>query len=296
MNFAFGCDENNVLGLAVTIKSLLNTTTHPCTFFILNMGITASDKALLTTSFPDHEVHLLDLSLKELSGMRPTMYLRTQAVYSRLLLDQKLPVHIDRALWLDTDVIVNSDISQVYHADLKGNVIGAVEDVSVNHLTAEHIQHLQKDLGIENPQDYFNSGVLLIDLQKWRAQAIGQKAVAFARQHYHAMHAQDQDVLNAVLKGNWEHLPGKWNQSQYLPNLNENEGIIHLIGKCKPWHADYEYRFKERFFEILDSTAFKGRRPYHLWGLAKYLKMLERKLPTPEIVWGKLGRLTRTRE
>ena len=228
--------------------------------------------------------------------MRPTMYLRTQAVYSRLLLDQKLPIDLEKALWLDTDLLINSDISKLYHADLQGNAIGAVADVSVDHLTSAQIHRFKKNLGIENPKNYFNSGVLLIDLKKWRTEEIGQKAVDFARKHYHVMDAQDQDVLNAVLKGNWEHLPGIWNQSQYLPQVNEREGIIHLIGKRKPWHADYEYRFKERFFEILDSTAFKGRRPYHLWGLGKYIKMLERKLPTAEIVWGKLSRLTKTKE
>lgn len=291
MNIVFGSDKNNVLGLAATIKSLLDKTVRPCNFFILDMDISLKDKRLLEISFPGQTLQFLKISKHELSGMRPTMYLRTQSCYSRLLLDTKLPKSVDKCLWLDTDLIFNSDVGQLYDTDLTPFTVGAVEDISVSHMTPELTKHLKGDLHIENPKDYFNSGVLLVNLDKWRKESVGIKALAFAREHYHLMHAQDQDVLNAVLKDQWLHLDGKWNQSQYLPHLNEKEGIIHLIGKKKPWHADYEYRFKGRFFEILDTTAFKGQRPYHAWGLGKYVKMLERKLPTPEIVWGKLQRL-----
>jgi lipopolysaccharide biosynthesis glycosyltransferase len=298
INIVLGSDKNNALGLAVTIKSILNTTSRYCNFFILDMGISKNDKMLIQKSFEGLKIKKLEffyVPLKELSGMRPTMYLKSGSCYSRLLLDKKLSKDINRCLWLDTDLIVNSDICELYDMNIDDYTIGAICDISTKNLNGDLIKHYLHDLKLENPFKYFNSGVLLINLKKWKEQNIGEAAINYARTNYHFLDAQDQDVLNAILKDKWLNLDEKWNQSQYLSHLNEKEGIIHLIGQKKPWHADYEYKFKDRFFEILDSTYFKGRRPLDLWGLGKFLKKLERATPTLEIVCGKIHRLLRNK-
>jgi lipopolysaccharide biosynthesis glycosyltransferase len=258
------------------------------------MGIPKNDSALMRKSFEHPKVkklEFLDLFPEELSLMRPTMYMKSRSSYSRLFIDKKLPKDISRCLWLDTDLIINSDISALYDISLGEDIVGAVKDVSAQHLNEDLIRHFLHDLKLDDPHHYFNAGVLLIDLKKWRENNIGEKAIHYARTHYHVLNAQDQDVLNAILKGKWKSLEERWNQSQYNSSLNEKEGIIHLIGQRKPWHADYDYRFKERFLEILDSTPFKGRRPLSFGGLGKHLKWLERKIPTSEIIYGKIYRI-----
>lgn len=294
LNIVLGSDTNNLLGLAVTVKSLLDTTASTCHFFILSMGLSDDDKNKLRESWRHprtHAISFIDVVGDEISGLRPTMYIKNCSSYVRLVLDQKLPQTVNRCLWLDTDLLINSDIAELYTQEIEDNIIGAVLDISTKTLDDKMSRHLTQDLGLDDPRLYFNAGVLLIDLKKWRSEKIGENGLDFGRTHYDIVDAQDQDILNALLKGKWKRLDDKWNQSQYLPDLNEKQGIIHLIGQRKPWHPDYCYRFQQRFFNILDTTAFQGWRPLYLWGAGKYFKAIERITPSPEIFFNKIRRL-----
>ncbi len=104
----------------------------------------------------------------------------------------------------------------------------------------------------------------------------------------------DQDALNMVLAGDWLILDPKWNTSKGKADADFSDGIIHFLGKVKPWHADYAANFQDRWFALLDRTAFAGQRPVKLFGIAAVYKKFVRSIPTLEMVEGKLRRLMRS--
>ena len=108
----------------------------------------------------------------------------------------------------------------------------------------------------------------------------------------HQLHSQDQDVLNVVLEHDWTSLPVKWNRSQYESPAGLREGIIHLIGRSKPWHDDYAYHFGSAFFEFVDQTAYRGFRPRgDGTGFYARLARFRRNIPSPAVVLNKVQRL-----
>jgi len=294
INLVFGSDRNNVLGLAVAAKTVLDTVSRICNIYVLNVGISSKDQEKLRNSWRSDklgQLYFIPIDPSMLQCCRPTMYLRTKSPYVRYLLGEVIPESIERCMWLDTDLLVKSDLAEVYYQDLERNTIGAITDVSVGRRFDKDVKKRMRKLGILNSDRYFNSGVLLIDLSRWRDQGIGKKLFDHANQYYEILDAQDQDGLNGVLHHQWLPLDPVWNQSQYKSNLNPSKGIIHLIGKKKPWHADYNYRFKEDFFQALNSTDFQGEKPWNPLGIGVILKQIERKIPSAEILYRKILRL-----
>jgi lipopolysaccharide biosynthesis glycosyltransferase len=145
-----------------------------------------------------------------------------------------------------------------------------------------------------NPKQYFNSGVIVIDLEAWRHRQIQAKAQRVAEENYDLLDQMDQDALNIVLAGDWLVLDSKWNTSKGKADSNFSDGIIHFLGKVKPWHADYDSNFQDRWLALLDRTAFAGQRPAKLFGAGVAYRRFARSIPTLEMVKGKLRRLMRS--
>jgi lipopolysaccharide biosynthesis glycosyltransferase len=171
----------------------------------------------------------------------------------RLLLGQLLS-DCDRVLYLDTDIFVRRSLAELYDADLGDKIIAAVPDnygnsdgitpcssVGVIGLS-EYRKHLSI---IKNP--YLNSGVLLIDLQKWRGAEVQARCLEVLRERPTILFS-DQDALNVVL-GDRALLVGyEWNCRADQTSCANGPAIVHFIGELKPWlpqgpssdfHAEY---------------------------------------------------------
>lgn len=123
------------------------------------------------------------------------------AVYQRILLGECLPDDISRVIYLDGDTLVRQDLGLLWATDLCGHMLAAVEDLS---------RSACKILGVSR-FEYFNSGVLLMDLEAWRAERIHWKIAEYAEENAHKLRYVDQCSLNAVLAGRWLRLHPRWN-------------------------------------------------------------------------------------
>jgi len=95
-----------------------------------------------------------------------------------------------------------------------------------------------------------------------------------------------------------------WNTSQYeKPDPIEGK-IIHLIGTVKPWHARYRKNFREAYYrdviyacfcDVLDRTAYRGKRPWNPLRLGEFLEYIDSRIPTADMLVGKMRRLSRSR-
>ena len=139
--------------------------------------------------------------------------------YFRLIADSVLPVEVKTILYLDIDVVVCCDIRNFFSLDLEGNVAGGMRDLRIKK------ENLIKGINTEDfvfsdDGTYVNSGILLIDLEMWRRDEIGIKAIEFMKNH--SVIYPDQDAINAVLKNRIKVFEQRWNIQPIMVNMKRN--------------------------------------------------------------------------
>ena len=127
----------------------------------------------------------------------------TPAAYLRLVLGEVMPLSVQRVLYLDCDILVRQPLDALWALDLDGHVLGAVAAPN----DPENCRRLQLD----NGRGYFNSGVLLIDLDRYRRFGVYRKAIHFVQCHPERIRWHDQDVLNHLLRDHWLSIADCWN-------------------------------------------------------------------------------------
>ena len=174
-----------------------------------------------------------------------------ELTYARFLIPEL--IQKDRVLYLDSDVVVNSSLSNLFHVDMKGCPIAAIDDYNLSNENTPHwyVLNTPKELescisyrGGENFKPYFNAGVILWDLVKCREENMTSKLLATALYYSDVLYA-DQDILNFVLFNRWLRIDVRYNvQAHYnftfLPLVTESPLIIHYITDKKPWIPEYK--------------------------------------------------------
>ncbi len=168
-------DNNYAKFLAITGVSILYNTESFISFHVLSDGITEENKILITDAFnkvsPNFSLEFIEIHSNDyFSGIRLSEdYHVSISTCNRLLFPKLLP-NIERAIYLDVDLIVMGDIKRLWEEDLDGHVFGAVplyiDRFSVT-IYLRSCSHIPSD-SPHNEYKYFNSGVMLIDYKKWR--------------------------------------------------------------------------------------------------------------------------------
>lgn len=176
-----------------------------------------------------------------------------QEMYHRLLAPALLPPGLHRVLYIDPDTLVINPLDDLWNLDLEGKAFAAAAHTG----TAELANNLnQTRLGTDGA--YFNSGVILMDLDRCRTLVDIDDVFGYVRRHASSLVLPDQDVFNA-LYGQYT-MPVddvRWNydarnyhvyllRSSGQHNLDwvmAHTSVLHFCGRLKPWRARYRYRF-----------------------------------------------------
>ena len=189
-------------------------------------------------------------------------------MYYRLLAGQMLPDSLSRVLYLDPDILVINPLRELWETDMQGNMFAAAAHTGKTEL-ANNVNRIR--LGTDH--DYYNSGVLLIDLERCRSEVAPDELFAFVREHRRELVMPDQDLLNAVYGDSilplddalWNYDARNFNNymlrsagEQDMDWVMENTAILHFCGKAKPWKPNYIYRFGVlyRHYERLAERAW----------------------------------------
>jgi lipopolysaccharide biosynthesis glycosyltransferase len=247
-------DARYLTGLVGTVTSLARNCSEPrrLRVTVLHQGLPREAGDVLAAAAPASTVVLRRIDDPRLAALplptRISPYI-TEVSFARVLVPDLLP-HLGRALYLDADVLVLGDVVELWEAPLDGAPLAAVVDPMVPTWDAER--------GVQNPElvagreetPYFNSGVLLLDAAAWRARDVTGRAVAYGTRERDRILLSDQEILNAVLGGDFVALDEAWNQSAiHLERLPSPEfearlartRILHYYGRLKPWD-DHEPR------------------------------------------------------
>lgn len=185
-------------------------------------------------------------------------------MYYRLLAPVLLPGDLKRILYLDPDILIINPLRPLWETKLKGNIFAAAAHTGKTEL-ANSVNKLR--LGTE--EDYYNSGVLLMDLEAGRQEIEPQVLFDFVEQHRKELLLPDQDILNALYSERILPLDDVlWNYdarnfSNYLLRsggicdlhwVMEHTAILHFCGKEKPWKPKYLHRFGILYLHYMQLT------------------------------------------
>lgn len=231
-------DNNYAMYLCVVIKSICEHTDSSLHFCILDGGINDEYKNMVKevcSSCKNVTFEFINPdSINVFSNCRVdtfTTYISKAAFYRLLLPDLK--PDIDKAIYLDVDLVVNLDIKELFNQDMGDYIIGAIyEECNEKY----HSISTKKNLEINIKHKYFNSGVLLIDCKKWRENNITQKLKDTYDRNEEKIMFHDQDILNLFFSvNNYCLLDKKFNYFIQEKKTDELLKIIHYFGPLKPW-------------------------------------------------------------
>jgi lipopolysaccharide biosynthesis glycosyltransferase len=202
---------------------------------------------------PNARISFDDIS-REVSRIAAHLHMRdyySAATYYRIFIGS-IYREYDRVLYFDSDLVFCGDIAKMYHADIGRALIGAVADdvLPIEPVFGDYVETV---LGVARER-YFNAGILLIDLARYRAVHMEERFVSLLC-HRKFTVAQDQDYLNVLTKGMVYYFDGAWNRSAAPCHAGLAAHIVHYKMNWKPWHYD-GVAFSDLFWQYADETAF----------------------------------------
>lgn len=187
------------------------------------------------------------------------------ACWYRILLPELLP-QIDRLIYLDCDTIVTDDLLPLWETELNDKLFGAV----CNPLFPLMRNWPKQDLGIEDPLEYLNSGVLLMNLAAMRKEGLIEKLRVYSTEYPDRL-LPEQDALSDLTRGRWVRLHPRWNMQTTLYDLPAfllpypkkvvqealaKPAIIHYNGPFKPWQYLCKHPLRDLYFQHLEGTPW----------------------------------------
>jgi lipopolysaccharide biosynthesis glycosyltransferase len=237
-----GADEKFALGLAIALSSALRNldATRKAHAFVFDGGFNPTTRerihSCLVRARSDAEITFVSPELGRLTSYNHHGY--THAAFLRLLIPEVVPDKYRLVLYLDSDIVVMDDIAKMFSLPDEGKAFWAAPDDGT--VSYDYTPDPAVFAGVPKDIEYFNTGVMLIDLARWKARKLSEKAFALLDTSSEQLIVADQDALNVVGFTERSDLPKRWNFQvrgpEALSTLEDPRppGIVHFIGP-KPW-------------------------------------------------------------
>lgn len=302
INIVVVCDDRYAQHATVMLRSLLATNTKEFFRIFCLVPNDFRNKSNIERNISDlnhHNINFVYVNAGDFDSAKISGHI-SSAAYYRLRLDAYLPEDVTRVLYLDCDIIVKDEISSLWSTDLEGHALGACVDAAHNNDTALRVR-----VGLDTGKHYLNSGVLLIDIMRWREQKIGTRALDFCSAHPDRITFWDQCAINYVLSGNFKILERRWNvhpsiisrngvRKLTLPSSVElnDAAIIHFVGDIKPWHYRCLHPKRDLYWAYLKQTTWRDYSVPDRTGLNIVKNALLQHAPFVKVIYKRLRRLS----
>lgn len=265
INICMACNANYAEPMRTMIYSVLlhADMSRKYEFIIMSSDLSERDRELLLRMERENvRFQFLEMSaFHELVKNCTKNYISAETNYRLYLFSEEFAQY-DRMMYLDCDMQATGDISELYDTDLGGKALAACEEVLLipTSITKSAIFfdgkpcnadiYRTRHLGLDKPRDYFNAGMLVLDLKRCRQITDAQRAVEVLTAH--RMQFNDQDALNIIFKGEVKQLDIRYNYLHAIEETAQKEQfrtalaevlrddplIVHYAGPRKPWNSD----------------------------------------------------------
>lgn len=272
INIVLASDDNYAQHVAVLAASVLSNTKAQVNIHLLSDVISKERLTLINNTVQSwgSTLHVYDMSSYDCFDNLFTSGHISKAAYFRLDIANILPEEVNKVIYMDVDLLVLQDIAELWQYDLQGRPLAAVPDYGIM-ASKRLMKQKQNVIGLPMDSLYFNSGVVIMDLEQWRKYDYAKQVIDLAAVGNLPHH--DQDALNKVFVENWMALPLKWNVIPPVFNLfskillngdlrknaiaaRKDKAILHFAGRYKPWEFDSHKGFNDAYYYYLKKTKF----------------------------------------
>lgn len=241
MNIVTAANNKYVVHLFVMLKSLLCnlSQTNNVNIFILqsDIAITERKKIQELAILFQSNVQFIEVDDETIMSliMNPYSSHISRETYYRILIPDLVPEYVEKALYLDCDMVVMEDLWKVWDTNVTEHYLAAV----VDFMGVWEGENMVTPKGYS----YFNAGFLLINVKKWRVEGISDLLKSTLVENSGKFKYMDQDALNVVFYRKYLQLELKWNYQTHFwrHKILTQPAVIHFTGPEKPWNASTEY-------------------------------------------------------
>lgn len=259
----FTCDDKYIPFLAVSLESLETNASRQYKYDIKILhsnNVSEENQNIIRNKYNNKifKISFEDISsyVELIASKLHTRDYYSKATYYRLFIPN-LYKHYDKVLYLDSDIVVQGDISELYNTDLGNNFVGAIPDefVQCTPLAWDYVEK-HVPLGKGNHTKYFNAGILLMNCKRLREIDFEGKFIDLLGKVKFQV-AQDQDYLNCICRGKVRLINSVWNK-QPFPSATIKEKdikIFHYNLDLKPWKKD-GILYEDYFWNYAKSSGY----------------------------------------
>ncbi|MBP1564501.1 MAG: glycosyltransferase family 8 protein [Oscillospiraceae bacterium] len=312
MHVVYASDDKFSEIMGISILSLLenNKDIEDISVYILDSAISESNKDKIESIFQKYNrknpIWIKAVNISDKLKMNIEVDRGSLSQYARLFVSSVLPENLDRVLYLDCDIIINSSLKELWNTDLKGKTIGALMDA--------FSRKYRPNIGLKDKDIMFNSGVMLIDLVKWKEQKIEDKLLKFISDKKGIIQQGDQGALNAVLSYDTYCFEPKYNSETVFYDFNyremmiyrdppefyseeeindaiNNPVIIHFTTSFlseRPWVEGCKHRYVDKWLLYKQMSPWDEEplwKPKKVVGIKKMYLLFISKMPRRFVVW-----------
>ncbi len=253
----YACDDAFVKFTIVSLTSMIENASKDYIYDVHILITTVSDEMREKTLALENENFRISFDDTEsyLDLMKTRLPLRdyySKTTYYRFFIAEMFPEY-DKAIYIDSDTIVQGDISELYAHELGDNYIGACHEQAMVQVDG-YGTYAERVVGVDR-NSFFNAGLMLINCKQFREQKVLDKFIELLPM-YNFVVTQDEDYLNVICKDKVLWLDQRWNTEIFgdIPFSCEEFKVIHYIMTSKPWHYN-DCRYGELFWKYAEKTS-----------------------------------------
>ncbi|QDV71508.1 General stress protein A [Rosistilla carotiformis] len=289
-------DDAYAMPLAVTLKSACRNLAKGSRIrlFFITGGINDANWSMIEATLADEpiDIHVIQPDRAIFADLTISHHI-SHTAYFRLLTAELLPSDVRRVIYLDSDLFIQEDLGHLWALPIEANFCLATVDVACPYVDARlgcanyrmanpYMASLSpirnyRELGLDGSSEYFNSGVMVLNLDLWRKEEMATRLLKTLRDNQKYVWCWDQYALNVACHGNWGRFDPRWNQGAHVfeypsarhapievnqwDRMRTDPAIVHFTTEFKPWQHNSNHPRSEVFYEGLDETAWRGWRP-----------------------------------
>lgn len=248
MNIFFCVNNAYAEQLLVTIISILenNNMERNIVFHVLSSDFSDKNKTIFKDTlkkYQNFKIKYINIDIKHFDNFdlkNNIKYISVETYYRYIIAD--IAPNLNKALYLDADLVVNGNLNELYDIDLENNYCAGVKDKFIEETDYKNT------LGLSPNETYINAGVLLLNLSRMRKDNVSEKLLSNTNKLAEQIEYQDQDIINITFRGQIKEVDSRYNftSSNVIREKSKIKEaiIIHYTGPIKPWNENCKHKLR----------------------------------------------------